>query len=282
MKLGISMDVYRKSCEPIEAVHRLANAGFDCVEFNLSDYVSRDSPLAGEGWLDWIEGISNAVKEMNMRVSQVHAPIYRALGDHEMDEHLDLMTERMFLACEIMQIPYAVFHPRFKREGFLLKNAFETKKWNIDWFSAWSERASESNVSIAIENLFDFWDDPGYCTDAYTILDLIEGVNQDNVYACLDTGHAWIAKNDPSDFARELGSRLKVLHIHDNLGSEDQHVAPFVGTIDWPKFMKTLKEIDYSGVFSLEIHHYIQRMPSEIIDDAVRMAYGIGRHLVDM
>ena len=275
------MDVYRKSCEPIEAIHKLANTGFDCVEFNLSDYVSKDSPLAGEDWMDWIEGISNAVKETNVRTSQVHAPIYRALGDHEMDEHLDLMTERMFLACEIMQIPYAVFHPRFKREGFLPKNALETKKWNIEWFSALSERASESNVSIAIENLFDFWDNPGYCTDAQTILDLIEGVDQDNVYACLDTGHAWIAENDPSDFAKMLGSRLKVLHVHDNLGGEDQHVAPFVGTINWPKFMEILKEIDYSGVFSLEIHHYIQRMPSEIIDDAVRIAYRIGRYLID-
>jgi len=282
MKLGISMDAYRKACEPVEAVHRLANIGFDCLEFNLSDYVSKDSPLAVEGWMDWIEGIANAVKEMNMRVSQVHAPIYRALGDHDSDEHFDLMTERMFTACEIMQIPYAVFHPRFKREGLLQKNAVETKKWNVEWLSAWAERASENNVFIAIENLFDFWDVPGYCTNARMIVDLIEGIDQDNVCVCLDTGHAWIAGNDPSDFAKELGPRLKVLHVHDNLGGGDQHVAPYVGSIDWPKFMETLKVIEYDGVFSFEIHHYIQRMPPEMIDDVVRIAYRIGRHLVDM
>jgi sugar phosphate isomerase/epimerase len=62
----------------------------------------------------------------------------------------------------------------------------------------------------------------------------------------------------------------------------DQHVAPYVGNIDWLKFIETLKAIEYGGVFSLEIHHYIQRMPPEMVDDVARIAYRIGRHLVEM
>ncbi len=282
MKLGISMDVYRKTCDPVEAVNRLADIGFERLDFNLSDYVSRESPLAGDGWLEWLDGIADAVRDRRMKVSQVHAPIYRALGEHDRDDHLDLMTERMFHACEMMRIPYAVFHPRFRREGVLLKNAVETRKWNVDWLRVWADRAGESNVSIAIENLFDFWDGPAYCTNSRTIVDLIEGIDRDNVFVCLDTGHAWISGNEPSEFARELGPRLKVLHIHDNLGKGDQHVAPFVGTIDWPNFVRTLKAIEYAGVFSLEIHHYAQRMPPAMIDDAVRLAHRIGTHLVEM
>ena len=51
---------------------------------------------------------------------------------------------------------------------------------------------------------------------------------------------------------RKMGSEIKVLHVHDNTGDRDFHMWPTKGIIDWPGFMKALKEIGFQGVFSLE------------------------------
>ena len=51
---------------------------------------------------------------------------------------------------------------------------------------------------------------------------------------------------------RALGSRLKVLHVHDNDGVSDRHAIPFSGVTDWEDFAVALKEVGFNGVLSLE------------------------------
>ena len=42
------------------------------------------------------------------------------------------------------------------------------------------------------------------------------------------------------------------MHVHDNLGKNDDHMVPFSGVIDWKDYRKALDEIGFDGVFSLE------------------------------
>ena len=54
------------------------------------------------------------------------------------------------------------------------------------------------------------------------------------------------------DFLREGKDKIKVLHIHDNHGMNDEHLIPYMGVIDWKEFVLALKEIEFDGVFSME------------------------------
>ena len=43
------------------------------------------------------------------------------------------------------------------------------------------------------------------------------------------------------------------MHLHDNDKSDDLHLLPFDGTIDWKTVITKLKECNYEGPITLEI-----------------------------
>ena len=81
-----------------------------------------------------------------------------------------------------------------------------------------------------------------------------------NLGICLDTGHlnSGRVKGYTSETQREFilqaGPYLKALHLNGNNGMADQHVAPFCiqNAPDYMEIIRTLHEVNYSGLFSLE------------------------------
>ena len=69
-----------------------------------------------------------------------------------------------------------------------------------------------------------------------------------------------------------LGDRVVALHVHDNDGLEDRHVAPYMGILDWERFIKGLKEIKYKGAMTLEIGTLQHIYPAELLTDAYRLS----------
>ncbi len=113
-----------------------------------------------------------------------------------------------------------------------------------------AEYARGTGVTICLENL-------GAGSGVQTIDDfepLLKAVNAPNVAICLDTGHANINGVDSAEFVRRAGSRLKALHIADNLGQHDDHMLPYGrGTVRWTEVMKALREVGYHGLFNFEV-----------------------------
>ena len=79
---------------------------------------------------------------------------------------------------------------------------------------------------------------------------------------------------------RRTGEALRVLHVHDNNGISDLHRMPFYGIIDWEDFNEALKDIRYSGVFSLEAGP-AKRLPAEIFDDVAKIMYKCALKILD-
>ena len=69
---------------------------------------------------------------------------------------------------------------------------------------------------------------------------------------CYDTGHGHLVRKEPAENIGVIGDRLKVLHVHDNMGYTDDHFMPFAGNIDWNEFCEALKNSNYDGVISFE------------------------------
>ena len=93
------------------------------------------------------------------------------------------------------------------------------------------------------------YDDTQYLSLIHIYIDTL---GNDLFVACLDAGHALLTYDSPARMAKVLGSRLKVLHVHDVDGIDDLHTVPYLGNNDWPEFCQALKEIGYKGTFNFE------------------------------
>ena len=96
-----------------------------------------------------------------------------------------------------------------------------------------------------------------------------------------------VTELDFEEFLTTLGSRLKVLHIHDNDGLADLHQIPFVFTrtrenkssTDWEGFVRGLRAIGFDGVLNFETAPVLTAFPEELREDALRLIARIGRYL---
>jgi sugar phosphate isomerase/epimerase len=84
------------------------------------------------------------------------------------------------------------------------------------------------------------------------ILWILDGINGAEVGACLDTGHAFLS-GDVQNLIHKLGSRLKLIHAHDNGGVNDDHWPPGEGKIDWSQLLENLVGVRFHGPFILEM-----------------------------
>jgi len=50
-----------------------------------------------------------------------------------------------------------------------------------------------------------------------------------------------------------VSSRIITVHLHDNDGSEDQHLVPGGGTIDWQMVRSALDSSPYDGPLMFEV-----------------------------
>ena len=95
---------------------------------------------------------------------------------------------------------------------------------------------------------------PGY--QEYVCANIAEAGN------CYDAGHVHAYFGDKYNYGL-FKNRYYCIHLHDNFGSEDEHLLPFDGTLDWPYVLKQLKNNNYDGPLTLEIiyHNDYANMP---------------------
>lgn len=103
-------------------------------------------------------------------------------------------------------------------------------------------------IRVCLENL------GGIFATADALNGLLDQLDPDCFGICLDTGHLNLNDKDQVSFIRKAGKRLTALHIADNEGEKDQHMMPFgKGNVKWDLVVKALREVDYGGLFNLEI-----------------------------
>jgi sugar phosphate isomerase/epimerase len=81
---------------------------------------------------------------------------------------------------------------------------------------------------------------------------LIDYVDHPLFHACWDAGHGNMQEMPQDEALRILGEHVYALHIQDNLGTADSHIAPFCGSLNLDAVMHGLKDIDYKGYFTFE------------------------------
>lgn len=125
--------------------------------------------------------------------------------------------------------------------------------------------AERTGVMIAVENLYPDW-------TITEINHLLDEFNHPLVGICLDTGHAALYSTAHQELERS-GNRLLSFHIHDNGLTDDDHLIPFRGKIDWQAFCDALVKNGYEGPLMYES---FSRKEGETVDqfiDACHASY---------
>ena len=112
------------------------------------------------------------------------------------------------------------------------------------------KKVKEYNITVAIHNhgpKDKIYPTPGSVYEKVKNLDKRIGL-------CMDIGHTMRAGVDPSDAAKKYRDRLYDIHVKDVTAAtnEGQTIIIGRGIIDIPRFLRTLKKINYTGNASLE------------------------------
>lgn len=280
MKIGIA-SLLQKTCpDEREAIRRYAQMGFEAMDYGAFMKAKPDNVYLQDGWEDYARALKETADQNNIIFSQAHAPMYAWSNTPEEVALRDELTRRAFRVCELLGAPYLVIHPRMNPDCINGENAERDLLKNIEWYRTLLPFAEKHGVKIALENMFG-WDPKvnRICkttfSDMEEMLYCIEALDSEQVVVCLDTGHCNVVRTSPAIAARKLGRHLKLLHVHDNYGTRDDHLAPCFGNIDWDAFLDALIEIGYDGVFSSEASSMSGALPPEAAEAGAALIYTI-------
>ncbi len=243
---------------PTEAVRALAGIGWEAFELSTEHLVMVADADAPEQAADELRDLAD---KLGVAIPQAHLLIHAnvAAADDEARER-DLATVmRQIVLCERIGIKVGVIHPGGERPATLDAERAERAR-RVESFARLAGHAALHGFALAVENMNDAaratrgaLGQRSFGATIPELHELIDAVGADNVGICLDVGHGNVQGLDMAEAVRQCGERLIALHIQDNDGSRDQHLAPMRGTIDWEAGIAALREIGFDGIFNLEI-----------------------------
>jgi sugar phosphate isomerase/epimerase len=179
----------------------------------------------------------------------LHAPFNREISLSTLNPLRRLASVEKGLAAiqaaGVAGVDTIVFHPADDVRNIPLRG--EHAAALIDSMRRLCAAAEAKSIRVALENM----PSGELGASLIEIADLVRASGIHNLGVCLDTGHANMNKDLIAGVVAS-SQRLFALHVHDNDGLKDQHLAVFAGTVNWDEFVKTLRDIRFSGCFMLE------------------------------
>ena len=231
--------------------------GMSCTQFgifdpeNIMDKVSKNFEL----WEIFSEA-ENAVTKFSSRFNEIkgsysmrysiHAPIcdinIASVNDKMREAAIDEMLRTMEHA-NLMDVKTVTIHP-----GIYSMVLYDVKDRSVELskrsLKAIEKGAKEYGVTAAIENMPSFGIMMGQTPEE--LLDLIDGTD---LMICFDIGHA-NTLGRINECIDAFGERIVNIHIHDNIGKNDDHMTIGDGNIDFMKVLSRLKR--YKGNYVIE------------------------------
>lgn len=283
MKISTEIDSAAMVIGEEKTIEYLAKAGFDAWDFSMFRMCEYDwktkkllpssHPLAGENYLAFARKLKQIGLDNGIVCNQSHAPFPTACKEIQsyFKRAIECTAEAGGEIC--------IIHPDND------KSAEE----NAEIYNELLPFAKECKVKIATENMWNWDDDKNQasfaaCCDPKDFLAHINAVNDDYLVACLDIGHAEMKglNTNSVEMIKTLGNHLQALHIHDNDKWHDSHQIPFSMQIDFVPIVKALKEIGYSGYFTLEADQFLSGCTENDIYDKIKEMARVAKKLADM
>lgn len=238
-----------------EAVRAFEGTGFKHLDFSFYESNYAGSPFMSDNWVKGIAAASKEAEKMGIDFVQAHSPKNTVFGDDP--EAAIKGNIRSIEACAYLGIKKLVVH---SGRDASFKGSQNMKNYNEAvrrFYESLYPAMEKYDVYVLAEN-YTPAGNPDTCS-YYTgddLCTLMECCNHPLMGVCWDIGHANLLFPDEQyKNIMKLEKYLKAVHIQDNFGVRDDHIAPLIGTVDIDSVMKGLKDcgfIDNGGVFTFE------------------------------
>lgn len=219
------------------------------LEKRLNPEISFDSEALDSLNHKNLEGMAGILKERGLTVT-VHAP-FMDIAPGSPDQLVrGVVRKRLQQVIDVVKI--------LKPRTVVCHAAYEDRryrhmkdKWLEYSFSVWrwfGSRVADEGGRLVLENVFE--------NSPEELLDLFKALAREQVGFCLDVGHqAAFSSVSLERWLQVLGEFLHQLHLHDNNGIRDEHLAIGKGTVDFPLLFRWLeKNRNKRPVMTIEPH----------------------------
>ena len=124
------------------------------------------------------------------------------------------------------------------------------KEWLANSVATWKSHVNHAErfgFKLLLENVYE--------TSPEVHLALFDAIQSDHFGFCLDVGHHHVFGKSPlKEWVETLGDKIMELHLHDNNGEEDTHLAVGKGNADFAGLFQFINEKGLSPTITLEPH----------------------------
>lgn len=268
----------------------IKEAGFTAVDWNIDQNLTptdiRNLTYAGKSVfehsiqdvIDHFAEEIEIIRKYGLTITQAHAPFPAYVSGHpEVLEFMIHVYENCIRLCHHAGCRNLVIHSISLAESDTYNTPETVAQLNRHLYESLIPTLLECNVTVCLENLFTRAAAPmeGACSDPHDAVQWIDELNAKagrEVFGfCLDVGHLNLLNKNLRTYIPILGKRIKALHVHDNDGRDDLHLAPMTGTVNWAVLCDALKGIGYDGDISFET--FMQVRIAQRFDEALLMPW---------
>ncbi|MBI4026640.1 MAG: sugar phosphate isomerase/epimerase [Verrucomicrobia bacterium] len=221
-----------------------------------------------------VEAITREIKKRNLKVVSVHGiGGFVAQDPAHQPEAIEKLKRQIDVAAEWMS-PVVVFH---FRQPAMPWEEVEMAAWTVkigqmgiekfdaifhETLARICDYAATRGVTVHLEAMGHPF---SYGHSVEQIIPTLKAVNHKNLGVCADSGHLHCSGHDPAGQIRLAKGFPLALHLNDNFGpvppnydiyDSDLHLVPGLGTINWPRVILALREVNYSGPMFFEGPHF--------------------------
>ncbi len=241
----------------------LKDAGFDAANICFRSYLP-----AIDQWQQMTEQALRDSEDLGIPFTDCHLPFFndRINTDPVFAENANKQIHAAIDAAKTLGVQTAVLHPNASTVTLHSFDRKETYDMVMAHLSPFAEHAAKVGLNLLVENsrlVPGIRQSHRYCQGPEELCEVADALG---FGVCWDFGHANLAGLKQSEALAYVGKRLKAVHVNDNNGTDDDHTAPFMGTVDWVDAMHGLALAEFDGRFNYEL--VTSRVPA-----AFRMEY---------
>ena len=249
MKIATTTSDFSGYCKnDIEKIRELHNAGFRYVDLSMYSFTP-SSVYMNEGWEDAVKALKTEADRLGMQFVQAHSQGGNPL--HTDPAHVDFLldaTIRSIEICAMLGIPNTVVHSGAAK-GMGKEEWFEKNRL---FYQKLFPAMEACGVNVLIENSTAAnMKDKYFVNSGKDMVEFLRYVDHPMLHTCWDTGHA-NCEGAQYDEIMTLGKELYAIHYNDNHGLKDEHLIPYLGTLNHDEVMNALIDVGFKGYFTLE------------------------------
>ncbi len=268
-----------------EALRIIKETGYDCADMSLYQKKGVELVTAPDR-VQWAKELKEYADSIGIFYNQAHAPFaFPKESNENFKTEIVPIIINTFEVCSLLGVDTVVVHPLHHIP--YKDNKEKLREMNMEYYNILRPYAENAGVRICLENMFqrDSVEKniiPSVCCFDGGFIDYFDSLDSNTFTCCLDIGHCGLVGTPPQDAIRMLGhDRIGALHVHDNDLVSDQHRAIGMGKIDWDEVAKALAEIDYKGIFTLEVDVAMSDSQKEFMPLMKKYMYESAKAVVD-